>query len=253
MRHDPSTIEELKQWYISKRLPDEDITRFFIGKDYKEAKAFGIYQDEVTGNFIVYKNKSDGSRSIRYEGQNQAFAVNELYKKLKSEIYNQKYNNFRNYDRFNENYNPIEYKSINKKQIKLISPAVFIAIFMFLIISIMILLAIKLPKQGYYSYNNEYYYYQNLGWYQYDDYNSWEHIVAPEDLKENHSIYYSSYNYNYLYDIDRFEDSIYYDDPETYNDYDDDDYDYDYGDDDDYDWNSGSSWDSDYTDWDSDW
>lgn len=82
----PKTIEELKQWYVEHHLPPEETTRFFIGKDYKGKRAFGIYQDPVTGNFVVYKNKDDGSRAIRYEGTDEDYAVNELYIKLKDEI-----------------------------------------------------------------------------------------------------------------------------------------------------------------------
>ena len=87
----PKTIEELKGWYAARNLPDESITRFFIGKDIKEPKAFGIYKDGE--NFIVYKNKANGSRAIRYKGTDEAYAVNELYLKLKSEILNQKSRN----------------------------------------------------------------------------------------------------------------------------------------------------------------
>ena len=89
----PKTIEELKQWYIDHNLPDENITRFFIGKDIKEARAFGIYKDDSTGNFVVYKNKDTGVRAIRYEGKDESYAVNELYLKLKEEIMNQKSRN----------------------------------------------------------------------------------------------------------------------------------------------------------------
>ena len=84
----PKTIEELKQWYENRNLPPEEVTRFFIGRDVREARAFGIYQDG--SDFIVYKNKNDGSRAIRYQGTDEAYAVNELYLKLKSEILNQK-------------------------------------------------------------------------------------------------------------------------------------------------------------------
>lgn len=84
----PKTIEELKQWYSDRGLPPAKTTRFFIGENYKMPKAFGIYQD---GNyFIVYKNKADGSRAIRYKGTDEAYAVNELYMRLKEEILNQK-------------------------------------------------------------------------------------------------------------------------------------------------------------------
>ena len=40
--------------------------------------------------FIVYKNKADGTRAVRYKGTDEAYAVNELYLKLKDEILNQK-------------------------------------------------------------------------------------------------------------------------------------------------------------------
>ena len=86
----PQTIDELKLWYGEHNLPPEETTRFFIGKDIKEPRAFGVYFDNQTGNYIVYKNKSTGERAIRYEGKDEAYAVNELYLKLKEEIQNQK-------------------------------------------------------------------------------------------------------------------------------------------------------------------
>lgn len=86
----PKTIEELQQWYLDRHLPPEETTRFFIGKNYKGPRAFGIYEEN--GRFVVYKNKADGSRAVRYEGTDQAYAVNEIYMKLKSEIISQKAN-----------------------------------------------------------------------------------------------------------------------------------------------------------------
>lgn len=86
----PRTIEELKQWYKDANLPPEETTRFFIGRNYTEKRAFGIYKDESTGDFIVYKNKDNGQRAIRYQGKDEAYAVNELYLRLKEEITNQK-------------------------------------------------------------------------------------------------------------------------------------------------------------------
>ena len=87
----PKTIEELKQWYKDRKLPPEETTRFFIGKNIKQPRAFGIYEEN--GKFIVYKNKNDGSRAIRYQGQDEAYAVNEIYLRLKEEILNQKKTN----------------------------------------------------------------------------------------------------------------------------------------------------------------
>lgn len=90
----PKTIEELKNWYEERNLPPYETTRFFIGIDYKEPKAFGIYKDGMS--YIVYKNKADGTRAIRYSGNDEAYAVNELYLRLKEEILNQKNHQVRN-------------------------------------------------------------------------------------------------------------------------------------------------------------
>ena len=87
----PRTIEELKSWYKARNLPPEEVTRFFIGRDIREPRAFGIYEEN--GKFIVYKNKANGQRAIRYQGRDEAYAVNELYLKLKEEILNQKRHN----------------------------------------------------------------------------------------------------------------------------------------------------------------
>ncbi|MBP5298289.1 MAG: hypothetical protein J6Z09_03985 [Lachnospiraceae bacterium] len=87
----PQTMDDLYAWYAAHNLPPYETTRFFLGIDYKKPKAFGIYKDGE--NFIVYKNKADGSRAVRYKGTDEAYAVNEIYLKLKSEILNQKENN----------------------------------------------------------------------------------------------------------------------------------------------------------------
>ena len=81
----PQTIEELKEYCAERGMPLLRM-RFFIGEDFKEPRAFGIYRDG--DQFIVYKNKSDGSRAIRYQGPNEAFAVNELFMKLLEECHN---------------------------------------------------------------------------------------------------------------------------------------------------------------------
>ena len=188
----PTTIAELKQWYKEHNLPIQDITRFFIGVDYKEPKAFGIYQDKSTGNFIVYKNKSDGTRNIRYEGKDEAYAVNEIYIKLKEEIIKQKRNNLnkntvvRNYVE-NVNYN-------NKRPYKhnLSGCLIPFIIFIFILIFVAMIVSSFTPNRGYYYYGNSYYYYQNGTWYEYDDYDGWYRSSAPDGLKDNYSDYYES-------------------------------------------------------------
>lgn len=75
----PETIDQLKDYCSLHHIPLKDL-HFHIGEDYRRAKAIGIYQDGT--DFVVYKNKSDASRFIRYRGSNEAYAVKELFAKL---------------------------------------------------------------------------------------------------------------------------------------------------------------------------
>lgn len=86
----PLTIDELKKWYHDHGLPPYETTRFFIGEDYRQPRAIGIYQDSQTRNYVVYMNMDTGRRRIRYEGSDEAYAVNEVFQRLKSEIIQQK-------------------------------------------------------------------------------------------------------------------------------------------------------------------
>lgn len=233
----PETIEQLKTWYIEHNLPDENTTRFFIGKNYTGARAFGIYKDEGSQNFVVYKNKSDGSRAVRYEGKDEKYAVNELYQKLKEEIVNQKANQgVQNANIGNNNYRP---KPSNKYSHAIIWIVVII-IFLIMVIAI----ATADGGRGYYKYNNNYYYRQSGSWYIYDYYGgSWEKpTYIPEELRDNYSDYYESSRYSSSYGIDDFKDSSYYVAPSHDSDWDSSST-----------WSSSDSWDSGGTDWDSDW
>ena len=82
----PKTIEELKEYCAERGMPLLRM-RFFIGEDFREARAFGIYK-AGENRFVVYKNKSDGSRAVRYDGPDEAYAVRELFEKLLSECHN---------------------------------------------------------------------------------------------------------------------------------------------------------------------
>ncbi len=81
----PHTIEELKEYCAERNMPLQRM-RFFIGENYQKPKAFGIYQN-AAGEFIVYKNKADGSRSFRYTGRDEEYAVREIYQKLLEECH----------------------------------------------------------------------------------------------------------------------------------------------------------------------
>ena len=81
----PKTVAELKEYCAERSMPLLRM-RFFVGEDCREARAFGIYQNG--DRFVVYKNKDDGSRSVRYDGPDEAYAVNELFQKLLAECHN---------------------------------------------------------------------------------------------------------------------------------------------------------------------
>ena len=80
----PKTLSELKEYCAERGMPLLRM-RFFIGVNNHESRAFGIYQEG--SRFIVYKNKSDGSRAVRYDGPDEAYAVNEIYTKLIEECH----------------------------------------------------------------------------------------------------------------------------------------------------------------------
>lgn len=253
----PQTIEELVEWYEANELPPSSVTRFFIGINYKNPKAFGIYKDPSTNNFIVYKNKADGTRAVRYEGQDEAYAVNEIYQRIKEEIFNQKNNGNMQDEVFYEDKKRLH---INLKQI-VFGAIIFIGII--LVFFSTGIIKSKVPN-GYYLYGGEYFYHQGYTWYRYSSYSGWkESQNTPKELKKNYNSYYTSSNYDSGYKITDFKESgfynyggrhrgRYYDDDDDY--YYDDDYDSWWDSSSSSSWDSGSSsWDSSSTDWDSNW
>lgn len=229
----PKTIEELKKWYEDHNLPPQSVTRFFIGVNTKEPKAFGIYQDGDL--FIVYKNKADGSRAVRYEGKDEAYAVHELYQKLKERIAEQKSNNHKNKksgSSSNDSIDPWPF---------LICGGIFLAIIIYVVSGVLG------PSNGYYSYQDDQYYYLGGDWYVFDSYDfDWNETTVDDELESNSSDYYESDSYSIDYGTSDFEDTSYY---KTWDSEQDNDSDWDS----DSTWDSGDSWDSDSGDWDSDW
>lgn len=235
----PTTIVELEEWYKAHNLPPYEVTRFFIGIDYKEPRAFGIYKDDKTGKFIVYKNKDTGERKVRYEGKDEKYAVNELYTKLKEEILNQK------------EINSSRHTSSKSISSKIVSGSI-IAILMAFIMPIALLalifgIANNTPSRGYYNINGQEYYYVKGDWYLYNN-NDWIPTSKP-DYEGNAKDYYDGYSYS---SSDSYTDittsDVYSDSWESSNDSSSsDDWDSDSS------WDSSDSWDSGGTDWGSDW
>lgn len=241
----PKTIEELKAWYRAKNLPSEETTRFFIGKNYQGTRAIGIYEEN--GEYIVYKNKDDGSRVIRYQGKDEAYAVNEVYLKLKSEILNQKAHNINN----RNGATIVNYQSGNSNNIltKFFSLAPNIR-FLIAFLSMIVLLVVTLSLMstsltvdngfsdfsnqvestsstgdsnsnslnldrsysgGYYSYDDNVYYcdsYANDRWYIYDhDFKDYYPVEVPQQMYDDIQNYRYADNEEWDSSIERFEET----------------------------------------------
>ena len=207
------TLDELETFFNEKKIPQDKI-RFFVNVDSSEPKCFGIYQDSVTGNYIVYKNKADGSRFIRYEGKDEKEAVNIFFSKLKDEMAL----------RGNKTINADNKKQVSRKPLRLF----IVFIIVIILVSVILAFTGDTYQNGYYCYNNQTYYYQDGDFYYYDD--DLDDWLIYNDIIDS-QYYDNDYDTS---DIKPFESSSYYSDSDF------DDYDYD-------------SWDSDTTNWDSDW
>ena len=268
----PCTIEELARWYKEHNLPPYEVTRFFIGMDRHESRCFGIFK-KPDGNILVYKNKDDGTRAVRYDGPDETYAVNEFYQRLKTEIANQKSRNIAAPGA------PVAKKKSNNIFLKVIIGYIAVAFGVQLLALPVIFFSTLFAKpssnnrsseptkqitydcdNGYYNYNDDYYYFvDNMNtWYCYDEStNYWEKTTdIDEELYENWEDYSSSSSY---FSEDYEDGTTYYDqwyatDYQNYsNSSSDDGYSYS----DDWDsgssWSSSDSWDSGSTDWSSDW
>ena len=276
----PQTIEELKDFCAKHDLPLEQM-RFFIGVDYKKPRAFGIYQDG-DGNFVVYKNKADGSRAIRYKGTDEAYAVHELYLKMQSEVQKQKtristvggaskaeqarraaYSG----NPYNQDRRPKRPCGIWGSLPDWMKKFLLAAVFFVLVFGPILAFDAMVPDKGYYLYEGSYYYYDYQDWYRFDreqlDWVQADMADTPLDrhyndylIKSNVSDSYSDTVDSEYYEAFSSSQSIWEEadssEPE-YSSRDDSSWDDSDWDDSDWDWDSGNDWDSSATDWDSDW
>ena len=241
----PKTIEELRDFCASHELPLEKM-RFFIGEDYKQPKAFGIYREE-DGDIVVYKNKADGTRAVRYRGKDEAYAVNELYQKLRAEISQRKgTSQVRPRGRVTAEQLAAEK---NRRRRKLLIIGILTALVILLAVSCTVYI-MKVPNNGYYSYGGSTYYNDSSTWYSYDStLSGWYPASADSELTDNYTSYWQGYDYTGEDSDLSFANSEYYTQPASESDSGDWSSDWD-----DSDWDSDySDWDSGTTDWDSDW
>lgn len=222
----PKTIEELRSYCKSKNLPLERM-HVHLGENYNAPKAFGIYKDDKTGHFVVYKNKADGQRAIRYEGTDEAYAVNELYLKIKDLVM----------DAREATAGRVQTKNSPQSNAQIIVRVLFIyfiILFIMMIIYLDITITNQSKKDGYYEHNGTSYYKHGSYWYEYDDDdNSWERVYgvssdidADDYLGENYRrsfdeggfhVYEHSGDWNSRNDWDSYDDYGWND---SYDDYD---------------------------------
>ena len=235
----PKTIEELKAYCESKHLK-LDKMHIHIGEDFKEPKAFGIFKNEKNGHFVVYKNKANGQRAIRYDGTDEAYAVNELYLKIKDLLMDAK--------AATSGRKPSSNTRGTIKPVQSTFAKVLCWIALFLLTAGMIYLAIAgaIDKRynGYYEHRGTTYYRHNTYWYEYDeDTESWSSVGDMSSKIDREE--FLGRDYDRDFDADEF--PI-------------DDYSGDWASDDDWDSDDGGGWDNSYDDydfgggdWDSDW
>ena len=220
----PRTIEELRAFCESKGMPLEKM-RFFIGMNELSPRAFGIYREG--DRFIVYKNKSDGSRAVRYDGPDEAYAVNELYLKLLEE------------HRLRQNGGSGGTRSSGaRRRPNRRSTAIIIAVVVLYLLLQFAVKRIGHRKDGYYSTGDNLYYRYGSSWYMDSGYDDW--VETDSFPMDNYGSYYVGDDYNDSWDGSDFKESDAWDSLQDSGSESDWDTDYD-------------SWDSGDTDWDSDW
>ncbi|SDB47817.1 hypothetical protein SAMN02910317_02418 [Ruminococcaceae bacterium FB2012] len=230
----PRTISELLEFCNYHNMPLRTM-RFFIGEDHPEPRAFGIFR-APDGDFVVYKNKDNGTRAVRYKGPDEAFAVNEIYEKLRSEVELRRNMNGQTGYNVSRSGGSGRTRTASKKS-SVITWIITISVIA-LIVFFCVLLNSNGPKRGYYRNNDNYYYYDSSDWYYYN--NGWMLLDDYGWLNDNYSDYYLSNDYDNGYAAGDFRQSEYYNE----------------NDNDDYDWGGGDDyggWDAGATDWGTDW
>jgi len=219
----PRTIDELKQYCSERGMPLLKM-RFFIGEDFREPKAFGIYQNG--SEYVVYKNKADGSRAIRYQGSDEAHAVNELLDKLMEECSNRG---------IYPDGAPEKGAQVAKQR-NLYRRIVMFAAIAGLVVTLggTAYQMMNHRHDGYYHFDDGIYYHYGDNWYTDTDY-GW--VESEPVYQGDSSQYYLGEDYSSGWGVSDFKESAAYEEiksqDSTSSDYD--------------------SWDSNDTDWDTDW
>ena len=226
----PATIGELQAFCARNGMPLEKM-RFFIGVDYRQPRAFGIYRDG--DSCVVYKNKDDGSRAVRYNGPDEAYAVKELYDKLLDECHKR--------DIWPDG-KPKDYEARRRREKR---SSMLLMVLVALLIATVAAFAVFTESRahrhdGYYRFDDAgMYYHYGDSWYYDDDYYDWVEVYdVPYDDYEQYGGYYVGEDYDDAWGYSDFRESDAWEDIQAESNTSSSDYD---------------SWDSGGTDWSSDW
>lgn len=224
----PVTIEQLRAFCAYNGMPLEKM-RFFVGENYQNPRAFGIYREG--DQFVVYKNKDDGSRAVRYHGPDEAHAVGALYAKLLDECHRRNiWPDIRPEDR--------AAKARQARRTRVLTIVITVAIFVLVTMIFMKLDARKHAHDGYYRFNDDgLYYLYGDDWYYDYGYAGWM-LVDDFYYGDDYDSYYMGDAYDSGWGYSDFERSAAWEQIQEESRTQSGDYD---------------SWDSGGTDWSSDW
>lgn len=239
-----SSVKEYQDFVKKHNLPLEKM-RFALERKY-DKRWFYLYYDPTLDEWIVAKNKDDGTTAVRYRGPSEATACQILFDKMEDEARKRGYLG--------------GYSTANPKSRKkgLDAPTIIMWVTIVLVIGIAVMYALLSSSgEGYYvkRASGQVYYYMDDNYYYYDDtYDDWYYMDSVDFTYDD---YEEDYDYYDRYDFEReygpeymtgeddwfFSNTTYYDDyhsssSSSSSDWSSDDY---------------SSWDSSDTDWGSDW
>ena len=220
----PKTIEELKEYCAERGMPLLRM-RFFIGENYQEPRAFGIYRDG--DRVVVYKNKANGSRAVRYSGPDEAYAVKELYLKLLDECHKRGI-----YPDGQPDSGTVKPRKKRRNTLAGVAAGVMLGLFL----ADALFNAVSHRKDGYYRADERLYYRYGASWYYETSYDDW--IQTSSFPGEDYEDYYLGSDFDSDWGGSNFKNSDAWEAIQESHSSSSSDYD---------------SWDSSDTDWDSDW
>lgn len=226
----PKTVFELRQFCEDRGMPLEKM-RFFLGQDCREAKAFGVFKDDE-GDYVVYKNKADGTRVVHYRGADESKAVSELYEKILGEIdlrvksgklagaakdkaeYKEKpVSKPKQEDEDEEEEErPASHAAASASDAPKKRGYGGLIIFGAIVLAFLslILFGKKSPKTGYYDYAGKYFYCQKGDWFAYDEANGWSSVSPDPLLEKNHKKFFVGRDFKVNFGIEDFAESEFY-------------------------------------------